>query len=146
LPTVKAQKSESLSVTEQKEGPCGAAPAVGQCPCDPKKCTYKEALAMCKERWTQHKEGQEDVYEDLPFVNKIDNLFELKKVVLSKKKALNVPIIFSSTKGSKAGHMLIDSGATENFIDKRMVHRWELPMCNLVYPQSLQCGWHQEPC
>jgi hypothetical protein len=134
-PTVKAQKSESLSITEQKEGPRGAAVAVGQCPRDPKKKhTYKDALATCKERWTRHKEGQEDVYENLPFANEIDNLFELKKVVLSKKKALNIPITFSSTKGSKKGHALIDSGATENFIDEKMVHRWELPTHDLVYP------------
>jgi hypothetical protein len=82
----------------------------------------------------RHKEGQEDVYEDLPFTDEIDDLFELKKVVLSKKKALNIPIMFSSTEGSKEGCTLIDSGATENFIDERTVCRWELPMCDLVYP------------
>jgi hypothetical protein len=53
LPTAEAQQTDSSSVTEQKEGPCGAASAAGQCPCDPKKKrTYKEALAACKERWT----------------------------------------------------------------------------------------------
>jgi predicted aspartyl protease len=56
---------------------------------------------------------------------------------LSKKKALNMPVTFSNTEGSKVGHALVDSGATENFIDKRMAHRWELPMCNLVYPQRV---------
>jgi hypothetical protein len=52
-PTVEAQKLDSSSITEQKEGPCGAASAAGQCPRNPKKkCTYKEALAACKEQWT----------------------------------------------------------------------------------------------
>jgi Retroviral aspartyl protease len=54
-------------------------------------------------------------------------------MVLSKKKALNVPIMFSSREGSKEGHMLIDSGATKNFIDERMACRWELPTCDLIY-------------
>jgi hypothetical protein len=134
-PIAEAQKSESSSVTEQKEGPCGAASAAGQCPRDPKKRRmYKEVLTACKEWWTQHKEGWEEAYEDLPFADEIDNPFELKKVVLSKKKALNVPIMFSSTEGSKEGRTLIDSGTTENFIDKRTVRRWELPTHDLVYP------------
>jgi hypothetical protein len=133
-PTVEAQKSESSSVTKQKEGPRGATSVAGQCPRDPKKKrTYREVLATCKEQWTQHKEGREDVYKDLPFADEIDDPFELKKVVLSKKKALNMPITFSSTQGSKEGHALIDSGATENFIDERTARRWELPMHNLVY-------------
>jgi hypothetical protein len=109
-PTVEVRKSESSSRTEQKKGPCGAALAAGQCPRDPKKkCTYKEALAVCKERWTRHKESREEVYKDLPFADEIEDPFELKKVVLSKKKALNVPIMFSSTQGSKEGRTLIDS-------------------------------------
>jgi hypothetical protein len=137
-PTVEVQKLESLSGTKQKEGPYRTTPAVGQHPRDPeKKCMYKEALAACKEQWTRHKEGWEDVYMDLPFANEIDDLFELKKVVLSKKKALNMPVIFSSTEGSKAGCMLIDSSTTENFVDKRMAHRWELPIHDLVYPQKV---------
>jgi hypothetical protein len=50
-PIVEAQKSDSSSVTEQKEGPRGAASAAGQCPRNPKKkCTYKDVLAACKER------------------------------------------------------------------------------------------------
>jgi hypothetical protein len=53
---------------------------------------------------------------------------------LSKKKALNMLVMFSSTKGSKIGHMLIDSSTTEIFIDKRTAHRWELPMHDLIYP------------
>jgi hypothetical protein len=135
LPTVEAQKSDSSSVTEQKEGPRRATPVAGQCPRDPKqKCTYREALAACKEQWTRHKEGSEEIYEDLLFADKIDDPFELKKMVLSKKKALNMPIMFSSTQGSKEGHALINSGATENFIDKRTACRWELPTRDLVYP------------
>jgi Reverse transcriptase (RNA-dependent DNA polymerase)/RNase H-like domain found in reverse transcriptase len=63
--------------------------------------------------------------------------FKLKKVVLSKKKALNVPITFSSTQGSKVGRALIDSGATENFVDKRTARRWELPTHDLVYPRKV---------
>jgi hypothetical protein len=100
-PTVEVQKSESSSITEQKEGPRGAAPAAGQCPRNPKKKrTYKEALAACKEQWTRYKEGWEDIYKDLPFADEIEDPFELKKVVLSKKKALNVPITFSNAQGS----------------------------------------------
>jgi hypothetical protein len=137
-PTVEVQKSESSSATEQKEGPRGAAPAAGQCPHDPKKKrTYKEPLAACKEWWTRHKEGRENAYEDLPFVDEIDDPFKLKKVVLSKKKALNVSIAFSNTQGSKEGRALIDSGTTENFIDERTARRWELPMHNLVYPRKV---------
>jgi hypothetical protein len=134
-PTVKAQKLESSSITEKEEGPHGTTLAVGQCPHDPKKKhTYKDALTACKEWWTRHKEGWEDIYEDLPFVDEIDNLFELKKVVLSKKKALNIPIMFSSTEGSKAGHTLINSGTTENFINDRTACQWELLTRDLIYP------------
>jgi predicted aspartyl protease len=39
--------------------------------------------------------------------------------------------------GSKAGRALIDSGATENFIDKRTARRWELPTRNLIYPRKV---------
>jgi hypothetical protein len=92
---------------------------------------------VCKERWIRHKEGREDIYKDLPFADEIDDPFKLKKVVLSKKKALNVPITFSSTQGSKEGCALINSGATENFIDKRMACWWELPTRDLVYPRKV---------
>jgi hypothetical protein len=98
---------------------------------------YKEALAACKERWTRHKEGREDVYKDLPFTDEIDDPFVLKKVVLSKKKALNIPITFSSMQGSKTGRALIDSSATENFIDDRTARRWELPTHDLIYPKKV---------
>jgi gag-polyprotein putative aspartyl protease len=56
---------------------------------------------------------------------------------LSKKKALNVPIMFSSMEGSKTGRALIDSGATENFIDDRTARRWELPTRDLIYPRKV---------
>jgi hypothetical protein len=52
-PIVEAQKLDSSSVTEQKEGSHGATLVAGQCPCNPKENhTYKDALATCKERWT----------------------------------------------------------------------------------------------
>jgi hypothetical protein len=40
---------------------------------------------------------------------------------ITRKRALNIPIFFSNKDGMVASEVLIDSGATENFMDKQAV-------------------------
>jgi predicted aspartyl protease len=52
--------------------------------------------------------------------------------------ALNLPISFSSVHKTIANVTLVDSGATENFINQRTAQRWgvgtvNLPLPHLVY-------------
>jgi Retroviral aspartyl protease len=49
-------------------------------------------------------------------------------------KALNIPITFSSTSWTVAACALMDSGATENFIDYCMAVWWQLKMHQLQQP------------
>jgi hypothetical protein len=98
----------------------------GQAPCDPickakgQKRTYTEALTACKERWARHKQGREDIFADLPFAGQTEDPVEARKaVVASKKNTLVVPIIFNNLEGTKTGVALVNSGATECFIDMK---------------------------
>jgi hypothetical protein len=40
---------------------------------------------------------------------------------ITRRRALNIPIFFSNKDGMVLSDALVDSGATENFIDKRAV-------------------------
>jgi hypothetical protein len=40
---------------------------------------------------------------------------------LTRRRALNIPISFTNKDGMVASEALVDSGATENFLDKRAV-------------------------
>jgi hypothetical protein len=40
---------------------------------------------------------------------------------ITRRKALNIPILFSNNDGMVASEALVDSGATENFLDRRAV-------------------------
>jgi hypothetical protein len=42
---------------------------------------------------------------------------------ITRRKALNIPIFFTNKDGTVASEALIDSGATENFMDKRVLRR-----------------------
>jgi predicted aspartyl protease len=42
---------------------------------------------------------------------------------ITRRKALNIPIFFTNKDGMVASKALVDSGATENFMDKRAVKR-----------------------
>jgi hypothetical protein len=42
---------------------------------------------------------------------------QLNKLYISYKKALNIPILFSNRREMVAARALVDSGATENFLD-----------------------------
>jgi gag-polyprotein putative aspartyl protease len=97
-----------------------------------------EALTTCKERWTRYKQGKEDVFADLPFAGQTEDPVEARKaIVSSKKNTLVVPITFANLEGVKQGVALVDSGATECFIDTATAQRWGLPTRQLVYPHKI---------
>jgi gag-polyprotein putative aspartyl protease len=97
-----------------------------------------EALTACKERWARYKQGKEDTFTDLPFAGQTEDPVEARKaVVSSKKNALVVPITFANLEGVKQGVALVDSGATECFIDTKTAQHWGLPTRRLVYPQKI---------
>jgi hypothetical protein len=60
-----------------------------------------------------------------------------KAVISSKKNALVVPITFANLEGAKMGVALVDSGATECFIDTKTAQHWGLPTRWLVYPHKI---------
>jgi hypothetical protein len=53
--------------------------------------------------------------------------------------AMEVPIIYASWNGGTKNdeRALVDSGATENFLDFRMVTRWQLPTQRLQNPRQI---------
>jgi hypothetical protein len=121
------------------KGQCGSTSVEGPAPRDPgmtgEKQTYAEALTVCKERWARYKQGKENVFADLPFAGQTEDPVEARKAVLSSKQnALVVPITFANLEGIKQGVALVDSGATECFIDTKTAQRWGLPTRRLVYP------------
>jgi hypothetical protein len=109
-------------------------------PHDPErtKRTYAETLTACKEQWTRYKQGKEDIFADLPFAGQMEDPVEARKVVISSKQnALVVPITFANLEGAKEGIALVDSGATECFIDTKTAQHWGLPTRQLVYPRKI---------
>jgi hypothetical protein len=42
---------------------------------------------------------------------------------ITRRRALNIPIFFTNKDGTVASEALVDSGATENFMDKRALRR-----------------------
>jgi hypothetical protein len=122
------------------DGQRGSTSVEGPAPRDPGKTkrTYAEALATCKERWARYKQGKEDVFADLPFVGQTEDPVEARKAVISgKPNALVVPITFANLEGAKEGIALVDSGATECFIDTKTAQQWGLPTRRLVYPRKI---------
>jgi gag-polyprotein putative aspartyl protease len=122
-----------------KEGQRGSTLVEGPAPRNlGKRRTYAEALTACKERWTRYKQGKEDVFADLPFAGQTEDPVEARKAVISgKQNALVVPITFANLEGAKEGIALVDSGATECFIDTKTAQRWGLPTRRLVYLQKI---------
>jgi hypothetical protein len=51
--------------------------------------------------------------------------------------ALNLPILFANVHQKVADVALVDSGATENFLDRRTVKRWGLGMRKLSQPRQV---------
>jgi hypothetical protein len=61
----------------------------------------------------------------------------LNKLYISYKKALNIPILFSSRHETVAACALVDSGAMENFLDYRMTIQWRVKMQRLAKPREV---------
>jgi hypothetical protein len=61
----------------------------------------------------------------------------LNKLYISYKKALNIPILFSSRHEMVVARALVDSGATENFLDYRMAIQWRVKMHQLARPREV---------
>jgi Retroviral aspartyl protease len=62
---------------------------------------------------------------------------QLNKLYISYKKALNIPILFSSHHETVAARALVDSGATENFLDYRTAIRWRVQTHQLAKPREV---------
>jgi hypothetical protein len=56
---------------------------------------------------------------------------------ITKNNTLDVPFIFTSAKKSAAYEALLDSGATENFIDPRMVEKLGIEKVPMVNPRTV---------
>jgi hypothetical protein len=121
IATAKRWRDGLPSKKKKAEGQRGSTPVKGPVPCDPgRRRTYAEALTACKERWTRHKQGKEDIFTDLPFAGQTEDPVEARKAIISdKKNALVIPITFANLEGVKEGVALVDSGATECFIDMK---------------------------
>jgi Aspartyl protease len=48
--------------------------------------------------------------------------------------SINMPFIFRSMRGTVGEAALVDSGASENFIDQRTAERWGIATCQLPIP------------
>jgi hypothetical protein len=62
---------------------------------------------------------------------------QLNKLYISYKKALNIPILFSSRHEMVAARALVDSGATENFLDYQMAIQWRVKTHQLAKPREV---------
>ena len=58
----------------------------------------------------------------------------LDRVYISHKNSLNIKVNFERTREKATVSALIDSGATENFIDIRTAEQWGLPRKTLPRP------------
>jgi hypothetical protein len=61
----------------------------------------------------------------------------LNKLYISYKKALNIPILFSNRHETVAACVLVDSSATENFLDYRTTIRWRVKTHQLARPREV---------
>ena len=61
----------------------------------------------------------------------------LDRVYVSHKNSLNIKVNFEHTRERATASALIDSGATENFIDVRTAERWRLPRKTLPRPRPI---------
>jgi hypothetical protein len=55
-------------------------------------------------------------------------------VYVSHKNSLNIRIDFEHSHGMAMASALVDSGATENFVDVRTAERWGMPRRKLFKP------------
>jgi predicted aspartyl protease len=58
-------------------------------------------------------------------------------VYVSHKKSLNIQVDFEHAQGMATASALIDSGATENFVDIRTAERWNMPRKTLPKPRQI---------
>jgi hypothetical protein len=58
-------------------------------------------------------------------------------VYVSHKNSLNIKVNFKGALGTVTANALIDSGATENFVDHRMAERWGMPRRVLPRPRTI---------
>jgi hypothetical protein len=56
---------------------------------------------------------------------------------ISNQNSMNVPFIFENVHGKAEEHMLLDSGATENFMDQRMISRLKIGTKQLPAPRKV---------
>ena len=61
----------------------------------------------------------------------------LDRVYVSHKNSLNIKVNFERTRETATASALIDSGATENFIDVQTAERWGLPRKTLPRPRPI---------
>ena len=61
----------------------------------------------------------------------------LDRVYVSHKNSLNIKVNFERTRERATASALIDSGATENFIDVQTAERWGLPRKTLPRPRPI---------
>ena len=56
---------------------------------------------------------------------------------VSHKNSLNIKVDFEHTHGMAIARELVDSGATENFVDIRTAERWGMPRKTLFKPRPI---------
>jgi hypothetical protein len=61
----------------------------------------------------------------------------LDQVYVSHKNSLNIDVDFQHTLGTAMASTLVDSGATENFVDIRTAERWAMPRKTLPRPRPI---------
>jgi gag-polyprotein putative aspartyl protease len=62
---------------------------------------------------------------------------EMQTCCISRINTLDLPLTFLSAKKTAAEKALLDSGATENFIDPRMVRKLGIGMVELAQPRTV---------
>ena len=61
----------------------------------------------------------------------------LDRVYVSHRNSLNIAVQFEHTRGTATASALIDSGATENFVDQRTAEQWQMPRKELPVPRPI---------
>ena len=62
----------------------------------------------------------------------------IEKVYLTKENVIHVPFVSHTNDHTAEGVALLDSGATHNFMDKRMVKRLKIGTKELASPRTVQ--------